>query len=431
MAKKTVRKIAHKQPPAPSTAKMPEKTATEREHLTPSSGSSSLAASSGMSVPRLGKPEITRVQGLLKSKTADSVTQGLSLLESLGATTGDYAAVFTETVIKAVLNSWIAESWSAVAKVLVPHKTTSELFQNMAEEAFLNRPQKQSDFNGLLLAHLPVARNAFLAAWKDSAIQSQPLIDLVSIPAGSFMMGSPADDRSRLEGEEEVLVLITNPFHISRTVITQGQWGAVMGREPHCNYVTGAFARNRSWLTPRPDQCGDDFPAVYVSWDDAVLFCDVLTSLEREVGRLTPSQAYRLPTEAEWEYACRAGTTTTYSFGDDPALLTEYGWYCDNAKRKIHPVAQKKPSPWGLFDMHGNVNEWCADWYDDTLAGGPDPAGPILNQSRAVLVSWAATRVVRGGHCEERAPWCRSASRGRKDPWGHYGATGFRVVCAG
>jgi formylglycine-generating enzyme required for sulfatase activity len=192
------------------------------------------------------------------------------------------------------------------------------------------------------------------------------------------------------------------------TVITQRHWRAVMGREP---WRYEGLEKN---------QIGDDFPAVYVSWDDAVLFCEELTGIERKTGRLTASQSYRLPTEAEWEYACRAGTTTAYSFGNDPEQLGKYGWFggfFGNSDDKMHPVAQKKPNPWGLFDMHGNVWEWCDDWYYPTLGGGDDPVGLCGGEGR----------VNRGGAGRE-ASFCRSASRGKNDPWFRSVGIGFRVV---
>ncbi len=353
----------------------------------------------------LTKADQTKIRKLLRLKTADGVTLGLSLLESLGATTADYDAVFTETVIKSVLNGWVAESWGAVANALVPHGAVSEVFQRLAEERYLKRPRKHSDFGGLLHARVPLARPAFLAAWGDASASAKPFIDLVDIPAGSFTMGSPEDEADRRDNENQVQVRITKPFRMGRTVITQGQWRAVMGTEP--------------WRYEglEDDQCGDDFPAVYVSWDDAVLFCETLTGLERETGRLTASQSYRLPTEAEWEYACRAGTTTAYSFGDNPKQLDAYGWFDENSDYKRHPVAQKKPNPWGLFDMHGNVFEWCADWYDATLAGGDDPVGPAAGSSR----------VFRGGDCNNDASNCRSACR-LDVPSFREGGDAFRVV---
>jgi len=129
----------------------------------------------------LGKPEIKKIQGLLKSKTADGVTLGLSLLESLGATKADYEAVFTETVIKSVLSGWVEESWVAVAKALVPHGAVSELFQKLAEEKFLKRPGKHYRFNGFVHARMQAARPAFLSTWGGAARPEKPFIDLVDI----------------------------------------------------------------------------------------------------------------------------------------------------------------------------------------------------------------------------------------------------------
>jgi formylglycine-generating enzyme required for sulfatase activity len=333
----------------------------------------------GLAAPAaaLAKPDIKKIQGLLKSKTADGVTLGLSLLESLGAMRADYEAVFTEAVKKAVsriVNDWL-QGGDATRAEYVRY-------------------------------HTAVLRPAFLAAWGRSIEPPKPLIDLVDIPAGSFTMGSPENEANDEEYENQVQVRITKPFRLARTVVTQGQWREVMSTEP--------------WRYEglNKDSCGDDFPAVRVSWDDAMLFCQTLTDLERETGRLTATQSYRLPTEAEWEYACRAGTTTAYSFGDDPSLLDEYGWYGENADGMLRAVAEKKPNPWGLFDMHGNVWEWCGDWYKAILAGGDDPVGP----------SAGSLRVFRGGHSGLPASYCRSASRDAVGPGLRVECHGFRVV---
>jgi formylglycine-generating enzyme required for sulfatase activity len=343
------------------------------------------AKTSASAIPAaaLTKPDIKKIQGLLKSKTADGVTLGLSLLESLGTTRADYEAVFTESVIKAILGGWVADSWGAVARSLVPHGAVWELFQRLAEEKYLKRPgrtTKLRDFSGLAQARAAAARPAFLAAWGQAAHPKKPCIELVEIAAGSFTMGSPKDEADREDGENQVKVRITKSFEIGRTVVTQAQWRAVMGKEPW---------RNSPHL--RKDQCGDDFPAVYVSWDDAVLFCRTLTDLERETGRLTDRQSYRLPTEAEWEYACRAKTTTAYPFGDDVSRLGDFAWYEDNSGDTLQDVATKKPNSWGLYDMCGNVYEWCADWWDPKSTG--------------------LGRVLRGGSFCSPAADCRSASR--------------------
>jgi formylglycine-generating enzyme required for sulfatase activity len=148
----------------------------------------------------------------------------------------------------------------------------------------------------------------------------------------------------------------------------------------------------------------DDSPVENVSWEDAAKFCQKLSAMpeERKAGRV-----YRLPTEAEWEYACRAGTKTKYSFGDDESRLGEYGWLGENSRRQTHPVGQKKPNAWGLYDMHGNVSEWCSDWHGDYADGvATDPRGPPSGSAR----------VLRGGSRHNTARNCRSALRGRVNP---------------
>jgi formylglycine-generating enzyme len=398
----------------------PEQTTGSAKGAAATRASASVAPATG-----LGKADVKRIQEMLKSKTADEVTLGLSLLESLGATRADYEAVFKEAVIKSILGGWVAESWGAVAKALVPHGAVSDLFQTLAAEKYVKRPQRLSDFNGLASAGAAAARPAFLAAWGQASESAKSFIDLVDIPAGSFAMGSPKDEPKRCSDETQVEVHITKPFRMARTVVTKGQWRAVMGTEPwqrrYYKEHGVAFEEGQN-----AEYCGDHFPAEYVSWNEAELFCQTLTALERETGRLTSSQSYRLPTEAEWEYACRAGTTTAYSFGDDPfevvrgvvrEFLGEHGWYYNNSE-ELHEVGQKKPNPWGLLDMHGNVWEWCADWYTDILSGGNDPGGPAVGYNR----------LSRGGFWGYDASYCRSAYRGNYFPGNHSYARGFRVI---
>ncbi|MCX7308938.1 MAG: formylglycine-generating enzyme family protein, partial [Afipia sp.] len=135
---------------------------------------------------------------------------------------------------------------------------------------------------------------------------------------------------------------------MGRTVVTQGQWNAVMGTEPWRGKL-------------RSDQQGVKYPAVYVTGPDAERFCEYLTRLERGQRHIQEDQEFRLPTGSQWEYACRAMSPTRYSFGDDSGQLDDYGWFNRNSGRRLHEVAQKQPNAWGLFDMHGNVQEWCAD----------------------------------------------------------------------
>lgn len=368
-----------------------------------------VVTSVAMAAPALGKSDIKKIQGLLNSRKVDGVTLGLSLLESLGATRADYQKVFTEAAIKSVLSRWNAESWGAVAKALASHDDVSVLFQRLVDERVEKAETTLSadfalDITPLHHARIPLARLRFLALQGSPAGRvTEPFMHLVSVPSGSFTMGSSADEISRGSDEDQVDVLITKPFEIGRTVVTQGQWRAVIGTD----------IKTEGWKWGY----GDDFPAVGLSWDDAVLFCKTLTGLERETGRLTADQAYRLPTEAEWEYACRAGTSTTYSFGNQAAQFHKYGWCTSNSDQELHAVAGKMPNRWGLFDMHGNVWEWCADWYAVSLAGGDNPAGP----------STGTSRVARGGSYRASASDCRSASRNRK-PWHFDGSVGFRVV---
>jgi formylglycine-generating enzyme required for sulfatase activity len=396
----------------------------------------------------LPKPEIKKIQGLLKAKTADGVTLGLSLLESLGATAADYEAVFTETVIKSVLNGWVAESWESVAKALVPHGAVSDVFQRLAEEKYLKRPKQFVNFNGLAKARIPAAKAMFVNTWvkwlestgsiedafdAGTVTSSRQFIDCKTIPIGSFQMGlGPWDDGDTESyiscesydsgndlvylGELEtstVDVHITIPFSIGQTVVTQGQWRAVMGTEP---WRYGSLE-----VQLHEDQCNDDYPAVGVTWHDAVLFCKTLTDLAREVGLLTDAQMYRLPSEAEWEYACRAGASTKYSFGDDKTDLDAYGWYNGNSSGRLQLVAQKTPNAWQLFDMHGNVSEWCYDVYASTLTGGEDPVGPVARQP-------SDYRVCRGGSYEHSEAYARCGWRDGFHPAQSHSSLGFRVV---
>ena len=233
-------------------------------------------------------------------------------------------------------------------------------------------------------------------------------IELVEIPAGKFTMGSPEDEKDHQEDEAQVSVTLTKPFGLGKTEVTQGQWKSVMGTEP--------------WEGQQLVQADKDCPATYVNWGDATEFCKKLTAIERKAGKLKVNEEYRLPTEAEWEYACRAGTTTAFSFGNDKSKLGEYGWFNGNAsnagEKYAHKVGLKKPNSWGLHDMNGNVWEWCSDWYGDELSGDTDPAGP----------NGGSSRVCRGGSWRYYPGDCRSANRDSNVPSFRYDGLGFRVA---
>ena len=233
-------------------------------------------------------------------------------------------------------------------------------------------------------------------------------MELIEIPAGTFTMGSPKDKKDHHEDEAQVRVTLTQPFGLGKTEVTQGQFKKVMGTEP--------------WNGQPFVQADKDCPATYVSWGDAKEFCEKLTELERESGKLKANEEYRLPTEAEWEYACRAGTETAFSFGDDESQMGEHAWFDGNARnageKYAHKVGMKKPNPWGLYDMHGNVFEWCSDWYGEEPSGGTDPVSP----------NGGSKRVLRGGSWKADPGYCRSAFRLNLVPSIRNDNLGFRVA---
>ena len=224
----------------------------------------------------------------------------------------------------------------------------------------------------------------------------------IFIPPGNFMMGSPSNESGRTDDESQHRVTLTQGFYMQTTEVTQGQWQEVMGSNPsHFN------------------NCGDNCPVEQVSWNDVQEFIRKLN--QREGGN-----RYRLPTEAEWEYAARAGSTTAFANGGISELecgydasLNAMGWYCGNADGKTHPVARKQPNTWGLYDMHGNVWEWCQDWY------GNYPSGSVTDPQGS---SSGSFRVLRGGGWNDGAWSCRSAGRGGRGPGRRSGALGFRLA---
>ncbi len=219
-------------------------------------------------------------------------------------------------------------------------------------------------------------------------------MDFVLIPAGKFLMGN-ADGEADEKPEHQVT--ITKPFYLGKYEVTQDQWRAVMGANPS-KFLAGAN------------------PVEQISWDESQAF---LRRLNAKRGM--SDGEFRLPTEAQWEYACRAGSTTRYCFGNDPAELGDYGWWDKNADGRPHPVGQKKPNAWGLYDMHGNVFEWCADWYGEGYYGqspSSDPMGPLSGKER----------VLRGGAWDYRSDYCRSSYRQWGTPAWRHKNLGLRVV---
>ncbi len=231
-------------------------------------------------------------------------------------------------------------------------------------------------------------------------------------------MGSPESENDHLSDEGEVEVALTHGFWLGRTEATQGQWERLMGTTP--------------WKGKERVEEGADFPATYIRWCEADDFCRKLTESEREAKRLPSGWRYTLPTEAQWEYACRAGTTTAFSFGDSASVLSDYGWWGGappregNAgnERYPHRVGLKKANPWGLYDMHGNVTEWCQDWYAARRAGGTDPVGPDNHSEED-------EKVHRGGSWNYPARHNRSATRAKRNPTDRIQYLGFRIALSG
>jgi len=221
------------------------------------------------------------------------------------------------------------------------------------------------------------------------AVLQAPPTNMVFIPANTFIMGSPANELHRDVNEgPQTTVTLTHGYWIGKYEVTQGEYLSVMATNP--SFFPGDLSR----------------PISSVSWPDATNYCWMLTQRELAAGRISPGSHYRLPTEAEWECAARAGTSTRFSYGDDPdyASLTNHAWYYLNGGLTVHPVGQKLPNPWGLYDLEGNVWEWCQDWLGD-LPGGTvtDPQGPATNP-----IGW---KVIRGGGYDFGESDCRSARR--------------------
>lgn len=231
---------------------------------------------------------------------------------------------------------------------------------------------------------------------------------LILLPAGRFRMGCDG---------EQVGVLLTKPFWIGKYEVTQEEWTQVIGRLP-----------------PNMGQEGDKVPVTNMGWHEAITFCDALTERERASGRIHGSQEYLLPTDAEWEYACRAGTTTKYCFGDDDALLPDYAWCFENAFDKhetyAHPVGQLKPNAWGIYDMHGNVDEYCYDEFAKKPPGGTDPFTPHreTDYEGKKQADPGGKRVVRSSNWSQSPYFHQCGLRGETDLTHHADTQGFRVV---
>lgn len=233
------------------------------------------------------------------------------------------------------------------------------------------------------------------AVVNDQAVGHQtpvlPITNMVPIKAGTFV---------RMNQK----VTLTRDFWIGKYEVTQGQYTAIMNANPS-HFKDG----------------GTNSPVEKVSNIDAQAYCAELTRRERAAHRLPPNYEYRLPTEAEWEYACRAGSTNLYSFGNDPSLAADFAWTAENSGDKPHPVGEKKPNPWGLHDMHGNVWEWCLDYFEPYPPGDLiDPVGPGPTKFK----------IFRGGGWNNDIEMARCSNRFMMAPASGIFFVGFRLVLA-
>lgn len=245
-------------------------------------------------------------------------------------------------------------------------KTVTELLERRPDDSHAREAQ------GLIVHHLA-------AIGGDNSLLILPggvIMEFVQIVPGTFMMGSPGSEPYRMYDELQHAVTLTKDFWLGKYPVTQAQWQAVIGSNP--SHFQGDAQR----------------PVDTVSWNDCQLFLQRLAAQGQG--------EFRLPTEAEWEYACRAGSTKAFCFGDDDSQLAGYAWYRANSGNRTHPVGQKSPNAWGLYDMHGNLSEWCQDWYGTYSHDAViDPMG----------ASSGLFRVTRGGTFGDDSRFCRAASR--------------------
>ena len=272
------------------------------------------------------------------------------------------------------------------------------------------RQPTENDWRCLTFLQLPSANYL----WFDPTAPAtgrryyRPVVDvrtnMAFIPPGAFRMGSPTSEVDRVNTEgPQIAVTISRGFWMGKFEVSQGEYQSLMNTNP--SSFVGDLSR----------------PVESLSWFAATNYCAKLTEQERASGRIPSNCLYRLPTEAEWEYACRAWNSTRFSYGDDLSYtnLANYAWYLENNGIATHPVGRKLSNLWGLHDMNGNVWEWCQDWYGAYPGGSAiDPQGP----------AGGLYRVIRGGGWSSSAQACRSAVRAITPRLNGGNFIGFRVV---
>jgi sulfatase modifying factor 1 len=286
---------------------------------------------------------------------------------------------------------------------------------------------RRSLLGGMVTAIATVARPAWAlqpASFRGRAAGEARTVDTIDLywcPPGRFVMGSPRSEPERRPGEDQVEVTLTRGFWMAKYETTQGLWQRVAGALP------GPLTKELP--------AGDDLPVGNVNFAETEDFCRRLTERSRKSGELPGDWEFRLPTEAQWEYACRAGTTTATSFGDSLSSTQANfkgkpynGGEPGPSLNRAAPVGSYPANPWGLHDMHGNTFEWCRDWYHARLPGGTDPDLYAARDTAQRSEHGDISRVRRGGCWSDEGWPCRSAFRVRFEPERRYDHIGFRVV---
>ena len=364
------------------------------------------AARTGKTV--LTKQQATKLRKLLRNKTADNVLLAIQLITSAEATNDDINDVFSSSVISLLVNTRDSTVWFAIAPVL---RSCPNLMQEFAD--LINKRQKDWDDGGNQKSLIFVlSKPEDLIAEPEQVLTNSIGMKFLLVESGEFFMGKAGCSWGE---NQEHLVRVTHPFHLGMLQVTQQQYDSVMDDNP-------SLYR------------GPALPVEHLTWLQASTFAEKLSELsaEKSAGR-----SYRLPTEAEWEFACRAGTTTDFSFGS--RLLPSQANFSENAHQNTAqptcPVGSFEPNSWGFYDMHGNVWEWCSDWFDDEYfrdSPTSDPTGPdkgthhVLRGGAASNAGYECSSYLRGEASQCDGPVDSTYAYGRYEELGDFG---IRLVC--